>query len=90
MKPFVSLSQCGFRVCLKTIVVALKAFTLPIAVTPLVAADLSSSYTWNPVEIGGGGLVTGIVNHPLSASIRYVRTDVGGAEQRKASGTVRG
>lgn len=43
------------------------------------AADLTSSYSWNPVRIGAGGFVTGIVVHPQNASVRYCRTDVGNA-----------
>jgi hypothetical protein len=50
-----------------------------VAAHVLRSADLSGSYVWSPVEIGAGGLVTGIVNHPLSANVRYIRTDVGGA-----------
>ncbi len=42
-------------------------------------SDSSSSYTWKPVEIGGGGLVTGIINHPTNGNVRFARTDVGGA-----------
>lgn len=36
-------------------------------------------YRWNPVAIGAGGFVTGFVTHPLDASVRYCRTDVGNA-----------
>lgn len=43
------------------------------------AADLSSTYAWNSVRIGAGGLLTGFVTHPLNANIRYCRTDVGNA-----------
>lgn len=55
--------------------------SLPVAVAVAAApgADLSSTYDWRPVEIGGGGLVTGIVHHPLVSGVRYIRTDVGGA-----------
>ena len=42
-------------------------------------ADLTASYEWNPVSIGAGGWVTGFVTHPLDATIRYCRTDVGNA-----------
>ena len=43
------------------------------------AADLSSSYSWNPVRIGAGGFVVGFITHPLDANVRYCRTDVGNA-----------
>lgn len=43
------------------------------------ADDLTSSYQWKPVRIGGGGWVVGMVLHPLDSTIRYARTDVGNA-----------
>lgn len=46
---------------------------------PLNVNNNSVSYQWNPVAIGAGGWVTGFVTHPLDASIRYCRTDVGNA-----------
>ena len=36
-------------------------------------------YLWRPVRLGAGGFVTGFVTHPLNASVRYCRTDVGNA-----------
>ena len=44
-----------------------------------VADDLSSTYQWKPVRIGGGGWVVGMVLHPLDSTVRYARTDVGNA-----------
>jgi photosystem II stability/assembly factor-like uncharacterized protein len=41
------------------------------------ADDLTSSYQWKPVRIGGGGWVVGMVLHPLDPTVRYARTDVG-------------
>jgi hypothetical protein len=72
--PHIPLLARGLRLSASLLVAATLA--APIAAP---AADLSGQYTWTPVEIGAGGLVTGIVNHPLSANVRYVRTDVGGA-----------
>ncbi len=43
------------------------------------ADDLTSSYQWKPVHIGGGGWVVGMVLHPLDPTVRYARTDVGNA-----------
>jgi hypothetical protein len=42
-------------------------------------ADISGSYTWSDIDIGGGGFVTGVVIHPLEQDLAYVRTDVGNA-----------
>lgn len=42
-------------------------------------ADLSATYTWNPMKIGGGGWVTGLDINPAEKNLRYVRTDVSGA-----------
>lgn len=44
-----------------------------------VVANVSEEYTFDNLPIGGGGYVTGIVIHPLDDSIKYIRTDVGGA-----------
>lgn len=43
------------------------------------ATDISSTYQWKPVKIGGGGWVVGMTIHPLDPTIRYARTDVGNA-----------
>ncbi len=40
------------------------------------SADISSTYNWGAVEIGGGGFVSGIVT---GQDNMYLRTDVGGA-----------
>ncbi len=46
----------------------------------LVASEPETAlFRWRPVRLGAGGFVTGFVTHPLDASIRYCRTDVGNA-----------
>ncbi|MFA6960455.1 MAG: sialidase [Opitutaceae bacterium] len=42
-------------------------------------ADLSGTYTWKPMKIGGGGWVTGLDVSPTDEGLMYVRTDVSGA-----------
>jgi len=39
----------------------------------------SVPYTWNSVQIVGGGFVDGIIFHPTEKGLRYARTDIGGA-----------
>lgn len=41
--------------------------------------DLTATYVWNPVRIGGGGCVTGMALDPQNPTIRYIRTNVGNA-----------
>ena len=43
----------------------------------LAQTDISGQFLWQPVRIGGGGWVVGMVLHPLDPAVRYARTDVG-------------
>jgi len=55
----------------------LAGLTLVIAPWVVAQTDISSQYLWQPVRIGGGGWVVGMVVHPLDPTVRYARTDVG-------------
>lgn len=39
----------------------------------------AQAYTWRNVQIHGGGFTPGIIFHPTTPNLMYVRTDVGGA-----------
>lgn len=59
--------------------VALLSALAALAVTPLVNAAASQSYTWKNVKIGGGGgFVPGIVFSTKEKGVAYARTDIGG------------
>ena len=66
-----SLKSIFKRLCI------LGCLALTTAVCSQGQTDLSSQYHWKPVRIGGGGFVVGMVLHPLDATVRYARTDVG-------------
>lgn len=42
-------------------------------------ADLTSTYEWKPMKIGGGGWVVGLSINPAEKDLIYARTDVSGA-----------
>ena len=44
-----------------------------------VPAVEAQAYHWNPVQIHGGGIVTGLALHPAELGLMYGRADVGGA-----------
>lgn len=52
------------------------------SVMPAYSADVSESYEWGQVKIGGGGYVTGAMFHPKAEGLAYIRTDVGGMYRR--------
>ena len=50
----------------------------PLVLEPQNLVEDGSDYVWNPLRMGAGGFVTGVVLHPTEADVRMVRTDVGG------------
>lgn len=60
-----------------------------VLMTALVAAPAQAqSYTWQNVQIVGGGYVPGIIAHPGQQGLFYAKTDVGGAYRyNSATGT---
>lgn len=51
-----------------------------LSLLPLLASVAwSQVYNWSRVEMGGGGMVTGLVAAPSESGVFYARTDVGGA-----------
>ena len=72
------------RVILVGILLIMLALTLTVKQTAK-AADISSTYTWKQLKIGGGGFVTGMAIHPTTSGVMYARTDVGGAYSWNAS-----
>ena len=45
----------------------------------------AQTYNWKPVQIHGGGFVTGILFHPNAPGLMYCRTDIGGAYRWNAA-----
>jgi len=46
---------------------------------PSVAENLTASYEWKPMKIGGGGWMVGLDISPTEKGLMYARTDVSGA-----------
>ncbi len=67
-----------------TAAAVLVAMTISLS-TSLAGADLRSQYEFVPVQIGGGGWVTGVAIHPTTPDVVYCRTDVGGAYRWNAA-----
>jgi len=51
----------------------------------IAVGQTAEAYTWANAPIGGGGYITGMKIHPLDATKRYYRADVGGAYRYDAS-----
>jgi len=64
----------------------LLAFASAIATVSFAQTDISAQYLWQPVRIGGGGWVVGMVIHPLDPTVRYARTDVGSPYRWESTG----
>jgi photosystem II stability/assembly factor-like uncharacterized protein len=58
--------------------IAIKSYAQKRGVNPS-----SQPYQWKNVQIVGGGFVDGIIFHPQAKTIRYCRTDMGGAYRWK-------
>jgi xyloglucan-specific exo-beta-1,4-glucanase len=58
---------------------AVGALALATAVPASAASPTVQPYSWNTVEVLGGGFVSGVVYHPAEKGLVYIRTDIGGA-----------
>ncbi|WP_165185672.1 hypothetical protein [Caulobacter soli] len=66
-----------FRV--KALLAATAVVALAVALPALAAPPVVQPYSWNTVEVLGGGFVSGVVYHPTKKGLVYIRTDIGGA-----------
>ena len=63
----------------RSLALAVAAGALAIAAPALAASPTVQPYSWKPVEVLGGGFVSGVVYHPTERGLVYIRTDIGGA-----------
>ena len=63
----------------RILALAAAAGALALAAPALAAPPVVQPYSWNSVEVLGGGFVSGVVYHPTEKGLVYVRTDIGGA-----------
>jgi hypothetical protein len=69
-----------------TLAASLALLSLAIPVRP-VLAQTSVSYSWQQIKLGAAGFVTGMEIHPVTKSLKYIRTDVGGVYRWQSWGT---
>ena len=63
----------------RILALAAAAGALVLATPALAGPPTVQPYSWNTVEVLGGGFVSGVVYHPTEKGLVYVRTDIGGA-----------
>lgn len=63
----------------RILALAAAAGVLAFAGTAPAAPPQVQPYSWNTVEVLGGGFVSGVVYHPTQKGLVYARTDIGGA-----------
>jgi len=63
----------------RLLVLATAAGALALAAPAVAGAPTVQPYSWKPVEVLGGGFVSGVVYHPTEKGLVYIRTDIGGA-----------
>jgi len=66
----------GFK---DALVVGVAAGALTLAAPAFAAPPSVQPYSWNTVEVLGGGFVSGVIYHPTEKGLVYIRTDIGGA-----------
>ena len=69
--------------CAKTLFASVSGATLTAGL--IAAPAQAQSYSWQNVQMVGGGYVDGIVAHPGQQGLFYAKTDVGGAYRYNAA-----